>query len=417
MEKMRNTTHIIITILISLSLIGCSNGKNCKKGIVDIESPADTLSAEQLYYKKADGIWSDTVHVFHYWAELDDDMYLFAPPTAEQIARWKILCETRNQYNSPNDVGVPDRYANMNQYVTIYDFMELWYDTESYKDSLDFTLWRLAQYEGECYHCPDSEYDRLNCLKDSFLGLCVFDAQFQFELNLWAGLVADFQEFYDKVMVREAIRHSSPRVAKALEREDAAWQKYHAELDSTFRIIDGNPDGMVGSAWGMAISGIADDNARMREESLADFYFALTDGLDYEINHKRSRISSYEIFRNSTMPQSKVLQEYQHFMDSFEEDECFYPIPERRKALAREMAAWKRWMQSREAVSSLLTGICKDTYDNSTNNVRRWKYIMLKNRYAGYGIIGRETEECLMPYSTPDNELDGPSFDERWKTH
>lgn len=413
---MRNTTRIIAAILISLGLIGCGHGKNSNKEKEDIEFPADTLSTVQPNQKSADGVLIDTIKVFRYWAELDDEMYLFTPPTSEQIALWKMECETRNKYDSPHDVEVSDHYADMNQYVTIYDFIELWYDKESYKDSLDFTLWRLAQYEGECNHYPDSEYDRFYYLKNSFQNLCAFDAQFQFEFNLWAGLVADFQEFYDKVMVREAIRHSSPRVAKALEREEVAWQNYHAELDSTFRIIDGNPDGLVGSAWGMAISGIAEDNARMREESLSDFYFALTDSLDYEVKHTRSQISSYEIIRNSKMPQNKVLREYRHFMDSFEEDECYYPIAEREKALSREMAAWKKWMHSRAAVSSLLTGICKDTYDNSTNNVRRWKYIMLKNRYAGYGIISTDIEECLMPYSTPDDQLDGPSFDERWKT-
>jgi hypothetical protein len=39
---------------------------------------------------------------------------------------------------------------------------------------------------------------------------------------------------------------------------------------------------------------------------------------------------------------------------------------------------------------------------------------MLKNRYAGYGIISNDIYSCLMPYSINDDELDGPSFDERW---
>ena len=55
---------------------------------------------------------------------------------------------------------------------------------------------------------------------------------------------------------------------------------------------------MVGSAWSMAISGIAYDNALMRELSLEDLYFALTDSLDYQFAHKRSMIGEYEIERH-----------------------------------------------------------------------------------------------------------------------
>ena len=138
----------------------------------------------------------------------------------------------------------------------------------------------------------------------------------------------------------------------------------------------------------MAISGILEDNAKMRETSLEDFYFALTDSLDYSVTRWRSLINSYEIVKHPTVPAEKVLAEYRRFMDSMEEeDEEYYPpLADRRMALAKESEAWKKWMQKRQKVSSLLTGLCKDVYDNATNNVRRYKLIMLKNRYKGYGI-------------------------------
>ena len=79
------------------------------------------------------------------------------------------------------------------------------------------------------------------------------------------------------------------------------------------------------------------------------------------------------------------------------------------------MNAWKKWMERRATVSSLLAGLCKEVYDNSTNNVRRHKYIMLKNRYQGYGLTSQDVMECLIPYTASDEELDGPSFNERWK--
>ena len=393
---------------------GCGQRRTTKSSNRDEEMS----NYEQLFYKHTDltrNAWNDTVHVFHYRRDIEKSDYLFDVPTDEQISSWKRLCEEKNQYESEQNTGVPGYYLNMNQYVSIYDFAELWYSDNSYIDNIDLTLWRLAQYDYNSSYSPDSEYDRFYYLKNAIQGLCLFEAPFQFELNLKAGLEADFQEFYDKVLVREAIRHSSNDIAKALEDEETAWQSYHAELDSTFRIIDGTPNAFVGSAWPMAISGIAYDDAQMREESLADFYFALTDSLDYKIRHKKSVIGEYDLVKHSTIQDERVLKEYRLFMDSLEEDDLYYPIPERKKALEREMNAWKEWMKSRATVSSLLAGLCKEVYDNSTNSVRRHKYIMLKNRYQGYGLTSQDVMECLIPYSASDEELDGPSFNERWK--
>ena len=392
---------------------GCGQHRSTKSS----NSDGKILNNEQLYHRHTDTIsnaWNDTVHVFHYWRDIENGDYLFSVPTDEQISSWKNLCEEKNQYDAEQNIGVPRYFLDMNQYVSIYDFAGLWYRDDSYFDNLDLTLWRLAQYDYDSSYSPDSEYDRFYYLKNAIQGLCLFDAQYQFELNLKAGLEADFHEFYDKVLVREAIRHSSSDIAKALDDEDIAWQSYHAELDSAFRIIEGTPNAFVGSAWPMAISGIAYDDAQMREESLADFYFALTDSLDYKIRHKKSVIGEYDLVKRSTILEERVLKEYRLFMDSLKEDDIYYPVPERRRALERDMDVWKKWMNSRAKVSSLLTGLCKEVYDNSTNNVRRHKYIMLKNRYQGYGLTSDDVMECLISYTAADEELDGPSFNERW---
>ena len=403
----------ILLILLIVFAVGCGQRRSSKSSNNNSEQ-----FNNELYYKHTDSTrnaWNDTVHVFHYWRVIENSDYLFDAPTDEQITSWKRLCEESNHYDSEQNTGVPRYFLDMNQYVAIYDFAGLWYRDDSCFDNLDLTLWRLAQYDNDSIYSPDSEYDRFYYLKNVIQGLCLFDAQFQFELNLKAGLEADFQEFYDRVLVREAIRHSSTDIAKALDDEDIAWQSYHSELDSTFRIIDGNPSGLVGSAWPMAMSGIAYDDAQMREESLADFYFALTDSLDYVIRHKKSVIGEYDLVKHSTIQEERVLKEYRLFMDSLEEDETYHPVPERMRALKRDMNAWVKWMNSRAKVSSLLTGLCKEVFDNSTNNVRRHKYIMLKNRYQGYGLTSNDVMECLIPYTAPDEELDGPSFDERWK--
>ena len=416
-------TFIITIALVLLRL--CGNNQQAPQPVPVEPLPEEHLQArsvaedsketpESLYYKEAvwgDGAWNDTVHVFHFWRDLDEFDYPFDVPSPEQVAKWKRLCEERN---APEGKGFPCRYLNMNQYMTLSDFIEIWYRDDASPQDDDFVLWRLAQY-CDMYNLQDSEYDRFYFLKNAIQGLCLFDAQFQFELNLKAGIDADFQEFYDRIMVREAIRHSPPRLAAALKEEEKTWQNYHKEISSAYHVIDGANS--MASAWSMAICGIIEDNAKMREVSLADFYFALTDSLDYSVTRWRSVIDSYEIVKHSPVPAEKVLAEYRRFMDSMEEeDEEYYPpLAERRKALAKESEAWKKWMQKRQKVSSLLTGLCKEAYDNATNNVRRYKLIMLKNRYEGYGITSGDVLDCLIPYTATDEELNGPSFDEKWK--
>ncbi len=150
---------------------GCGQRRTTKSSNRDEEMS----NYEQLFYKHTDltrNAWNDTVHVFHYWRDIEKSDYLFDVPTDEQISSWKRLCEEKNQYESEQNTGVPGYYLNMNQYVSIYDFAELWYSDNSYIDNIDLTLWRLAQYDYNSSYSPDSEYDRFYYLKNAIQGLC-----------------------------------------------------------------------------------------------------------------------------------------------------------------------------------------------------------------------------------------------------
>ena len=388
-------------LFIILSIVCLTVGCRSAKRSID----AKNASSESLYYEQIEDSTvlngSTEVRIFHYWREIEEGDYLFGPPTDEQIKEWKYLFDHNDTEEpcSANLIG----YASINQYVTVQDFYGLWYyQGDSFSHNDDLTLWRLDQYD-TVSHSPYLEYERFSILKERIDSLTGFDPQFQVDLNFWASFKADLQEFYDRVLLREAIRQSYDEVVKALKKENDAWLIYHAQVDSTFRIIDGNPEGMVGSAWSMAISGIREDDALIRESSLNDFYFTQTDGPD---NHS--------LERHVNVTEQKVLNEYKRFMDSFVEDEAYYPVPERKEALSLEMKAWNDWMVARKSVSSLLSGQYKEAYDNATNNVRRMKYIMLKNRYSGYGVTSNDVYELLIPYTVSDEELDGPSFDEKW---
>ena len=437
------TTCLSIILLTLVFAQGCNfrqsnntKGKNTDSAYLNLtkEVEADDSSAEyenenatcrDLYYEKkdADAIldWDEEISVFHYWRDISNDEYYFDIPSEEQVNAWKALCEEKNRIDSVSRRYLQGYYANMNQYMTIQDFVEIWYGDGENRKNDDLTTWRLMQYDSLPFIQPDSEFDKFYVLKNTIQGLLLFEPQSQWELNFYAGLESDFQEYYDRVLIREAIRHSNKRTAKLLEEEENAWLNYHEALNAAFQIIDGSPDGMVGSAWPMAISGIAYDDAKMRALSMEDYYFALTDSLDYKIAHKRSIIGQYDIERHAMIENSSVLKEYLQFMDFFKDEtfydpEYSYPVSELRSVLEDEMKAWQGWMLSRDKVSSTLTGLCKDCYDNATNNIRRHKLIMLKNRYQGFGITSKTTLDCLLPYSCEDSEIGLFRFEEKWNS-
>lgn len=407
-----------MSALVISCICGCGQHRKNKTSSEGIATAIEEKTDIDIYYRHTDTTstaWNDTVRVLHRWYHIDDYKYLFGAPSEKQIAEWKQLCSDRNPIDSSTVIGVPASYRDMNQYVTIQDFIKLWYQDDSTFLDDDLTLWRLAQYFiNEGYYIPEYGINQFDYLEFSYSWLLCYNPQFQYEMNLFAGLEADFQEFYDRVLVREAIRQSASLVAKALEEEEKTWQSYHKELNSTFRILEGNPSGADGSAWPMAIFGIAKDNAEMREESLYDYYYALTDSVEYVTRHEDGTIQEGQEEKEG-FSNEDVLNEYRHFINSLVDDECYYPVSERKRALERDREAWKKWMKSRRFVTSLLTGPCKYAYDNSTEKIRRHKYIMLKNRYQGYGLTSGDVLECLIPYTASDEEARGPSFDERWE--
>ena len=413
------TTLLLLPILSSYSCKCQRRAGASEQFISGITTAAEhEKTSSEIYYEAAIDTtnidWLEYIPVFHYWRDIEDDKYLFDVPTPDQITAWESLCEKENPADSVMRCYVQENCLNMNQFMTIHGFMNVWPLQKPYGSDDAFTEWRLEQYYLDFYY-PDSEFDRFMYLRDAIQSLCCYDAQFQFELNFKAGMEAALEEFYCRMMHREAVRHSTARVAKALEKENQEWEAYHDQLDSTFKALDS--ENGTASAWSMAISGILYDDAGIRRISLDDFYFALTDSLDYENRHKRSRIREYEIQRHTNLPETRVLHEYRNFINILKESDIEYActLAERKKALEKDMDAWEKWMKSRDMVSSLLTGLCKDVYDNSTNNVRRHKFIMLKNRYQGYGLTSNDVMECLIPYTASDEELNGPPFDERWE--
>lgn len=389
-----------LAVIVTLVLTSCGqhrSGKSTVNGSMDFD---DNTTAEQLYYQHTDSTknaWNDTTVFFHFWKEMDQGDYLFDSFPLDSVSLWKSLCEELNK-----DIGIehlPSRYVNMNQYVTIYDLIGVWSNRGYDEKYDDFTLWRIEQFRSDTLS-PLSFYEKFNLLKSTANSLCDFEPFFKFEYDNLSCLDEELQSFYDRLLLRETLKHSDQNVEKALLREDSAWRRYHAAMDEAYQRIQEDPNHFNGSAWGQAILGVRQDDAFIREYSLVDLCF--------------SSEENYEPETHSIISDGMVLQEYRRFLNSFLENEYHHPTKVRRKSLEREMVEWQKWMKSRSVVSAQLSGRNKDLYDNSTNNVRRMKYIMLKNRYQGYGVISNEVQELLIPYSVSDEDLDGPSFDDKW---
>ena len=355
----------------------------------------------ELYYKHTDTTavaWNDTTAFFHYWKEMEDEDYLFDVPLQDSISRWEAKCEELNTTKGFN--LIPSRYPTMNQYVSFWDLCARWGDEGKCLRSNEFVLWRLEQFRTDTSK-PDSERARFSLLKKAIDDVQDFDPFATVEYNDLSGLRLELQEFYAEMLCREVIKHSDKKVVQSLKDEKKAWENYHEALDSTIRVLNEDPYGLVGNTWHQTIWDAGTEDAFIWGKALEDYYFYLADSKKPE--------------KHKTVTETKVLQEYQQFMNTMAEEDYHHPIPVRQKALQYEMSFWRNWMNSRAAVSSLLSGKLKEAYDNATNNARRMKFIMLKNRYQGYGVISNDVIELLIPFTVSDNDLDGPSFGEKWK--
>lgn len=102
---------------------------------------------------------------------------------------------------------------------------------------------------------------------------------------------------------------------------------------------------------------------------------------------------------------ARVLSEYDAFISSLEEGEYYLPIEQRRTALRKEKAAWKKWMEYRTGVSSQLPEPLRSAFDHATRSVCRRKLITLKNRYDCFGYMSADFEASLLPFDCTDEQL------------
>ena len=135
---------IILSVLV-VGLFGCRNRRSnpSVEGVSNDSSLRHEHPAEVAKdAKDAKTDWKEEIPVFHQWREIDDGDYYFEIPSAKRVREWKALCEKRNPLDSVSRRFVEDYYADLNQFVTVRDFVELWYHEDSRigDDELDIII-------------------------------------------------------------------------------------------------------------------------------------------------------------------------------------------------------------------------------------------------------------------------------------
>lgn len=408
MNKHMRHLPILFIALICVGISGCGHRshhqQNSSGGTVSHIMISDTAQEEDM---------PDTIHIGRTWSDPED--WLCSAPSAEQIGEWKAICEKcNNGWISRCEL---EQFADTVQYLAVGDLLNtlvfVYPDVPELGD--DFIAWRLSEWynavEGFDY-AFDSEYDRLAALHDAICSVILYEAGSQMEMNAQSILRERLLEMYTNEIRNTVFRNVPPEQKRLLQAEETAWKKYSdAEWEAYDKLWRGT--GFLGSSQPMGDSDFLSDVHSMRQKSLLDFMYAVTDSLDYTMNgHKWSRICGmYEPERHRAFTMEAVDTEYDRFMAELHEDEYSYPLDVQKKALVRNRRAWHEWMDARTKVSHSLSGMPKDIYVNCTNNVRRSKLINLKNRYSAYGVMSEEMAAGLIYPSIDDDDLLKPAED------
>ena len=89
--------------------------------------------------------------------------------------------------------------------------------------------------------------------------------------------------------------------------------------------------------------------------------------------------------------------------------------PQRRGALQKETAAWKRWIDYRAGIAPRLPASFRPAFDHATRAICRRKLIALKNRYQCFGYQSQEFVDELLPFDCSDEQLAAYNYEQVFK--
>lgn len=337
--------------------------------------------------------WDEKIDVHHVWDKDVDKV--FGP-----CESWKAACEKSFVPEPTERRYVQGYFKGMNQYVAVYDFIEVWCRTDPGKRKDDeFIYWRLCQFD-KALSKEHVSGNKVRLLKRVIAKLLDYEDDTQWDLTFHYYLMQEFSEFYCRTLLREI--PTSAQLRRALIKESKAWNRYRDDVESAYMLIEGSASGINGSSWDMEVCDFVKGNNEMRSVLLEDL-LAIT-----EESFQHQKPDAY-------IDNGMIQRERAKFSSNLDEDIDSFPINQRRKALNTEIASWFRWIDSLSAIRNLLPDSQKEYFDTSIQKVYRYKFIMLKNMYQGFGITSQSILDCLVPFDTDARGLYGPSFADKWK--
>ena len=345
----------------------------------------DTVNAEPAVQEAAaDTIdWDAEVDITRLWYPEDRIVHLFGQPSRQVVAKWKDACD-RDTLHSVTNLELSRFAYGVRHLTTFYDLNNLTFDDV---EEDNFIMWRLAQFMGDSI-TPPTVGSKLELLLQQIEKLLEFDAQFQVEHNMKACMEGYLQHRYNRIAVREIAKERAA-VARFITQDYSLSEKYNKAFSEAFETV--NYYDAMASSYPVTYGESETNEALMFRSAVNAWVYPDSSGL-IGIDSRYATIA-------------RVLDEYDAFASSFEEDELCLPIEQRRTALRKERAAWKKWMDYRTKVSPQLPESLRSAFDHATRSICRRKLITLKNRYACFGYFSADYEASLLSFDCTDEQL------------
>ncbi len=327
--------------------------------------------------------WDAEVDITRHWYPEDCIVLLFGQPSRAVVANWKDACD-RNSLHSVDNLELSRFAYGIRHLTAFYDLNNL---TVEDSEEDNFIMWRLAQFTGDSI-TPSTVGTKLELLLRQIEMLLEFDAQFQIELNMKACMEGYLQHRFNRIAVREIAKERGD-VARFITKDYSLAEEYSKAYSDAFETV--NYYDAMASSYPVTDGESETNDAMMVRGAVNAWVYPDSSGLIGKDSHYATI--------------ARVLSEYDAFICSLEEGEYYLPIEQRRTALRKEKAAWKKWMEYRTGVSSQLPEPLRSAFDHATRSVCRRKLITLKNRYDCFGYMSADFEASLLSFDCTDEQL------------
>ena len=318
---------------------------------------------------------------------VEKDTYcLFSSIKMGQSMEWIQACRGSKHVPSGGQVSYFDSERQM---AAVADLIGLWYmpgDSYEYETD-DFILWRLSAYmpAPNYIHSTRERFDFLTKQIDSLLH---YEKNSQWDYNLGAYLEYDLVEFYAHILEKELVK-----INAAFRAESNAYDEYLKATLNVYSVIVSGPSEYDGSSAPMRRCDYMKDRIALKKTAIEPFLFYLSDNMTPpKQNH-------------GEFTPELVNQKYDKYIASLKESEDEYPLTERKSAIELEKQKWNEWLAVRQEIKASLPVDQQSIYQQQTDALCRYQYVVLKNRNIGYGLHPASLDEHLIHHDWSDERI------------